>query len=302
MAIQVELWKKEIINALYRKNDFLPFSTDVSSEVLSGKVVHIPNSGGASGAQRNRTTVPASVIQRSDTDVTYTLDHFTSDPMLVTAMEQAEISYTKMQSMIDENGEMMLALSGDAILEYWSRNVPNTAVYRVSTTGGAKSVAGLTGTRKKLTAADLRSAQTLLDTQDVSKDNRYVIITPDMHQDLLEDADIKNVFAFTAVDYAAGKLPMYASFKIIVRSKTVRLATAGTIILPDPGTATLGTDNFAGIFFQKACVEHALGELKIFMRNDDPTSYGDIMSMLIRTGGRGRRADNKGVGLLVQVP
>ena len=302
MAVQVELWKKEIIVSFFRKNAFLSFSTDLTSEVLNGKVVHIANSGGASGAQRNRIVLPAgTILQRADTDVTYSLDSFTSDPMLVTAMEQADLAYEKMQSMIDENGAMMLALAGDAILEYWSRNVPNNTTFRVSTTGAAKPVGGLTGTRKKLTAADIRSLQTLFDQADVPTEDRYLIITPDMRQDLIEDADIKNIF-FQVVDYKMGTLPIYAGFSILIRSKTIRLTTAGATVLPDPGTAVLGTDNFAGIAFQKSCVEHALGEIKVFMQTDIPQLYGDTMSMLFRTGGRGRRADNKGVVLLVQAP
>jgi hypothetical protein len=301
MAVQVELWKQGIVNALFRKNVFLKFGTDVTSEVLGGAVVHISQSGGPAGAQRNRTVIPATVISRADTDVTYALDNFTSDPLRVTKMEQADINYQKMQSMIDETGAFMFQLAGDAVLEYWCRNVPNNANFRLATTGAAKAVAGLTGTRKKTTAADLRTLQTMMDVQEIPDEDRYLIITPDMHQDLLEDADIKNVFAFTNVDFSTGNLPMYAGFKIMKRSRVHRVTADGaTSRLPDSGVATLGTDNFCGVAFHKSCVEYALGERNLIYTPNLAASYGDEMSMFIRVGGRARRGDNKGVLLLTQ--
>ena len=299
MALNVEIWKRYIINNFYASNEFLKASTDVTSEVINGAIVHIPNAGSPAGAQRNRTTIPASSVRRSDQDVTYVLDNFTSDPVLVTAMEQADLSYQKMQSVIEDNGAAMQELAGSAILEYWARNL--TATEKIATTGAARSVAGLTGTRKKFTAADLRTAAAKMDADNVPAQNRFVVITAEMKQDLLEDNDIKNTFTFAGVNYATGELPMYAGFKIIVRSRVLRfVADNSTTRLPDPGTATLGTDNFAALAFQKTCVEHALGTVDLFDRNRDPNDYGDTVSMLLRAGGRSRRFDRKGVIAITQ--
>ena len=227
------------------------------------------------------------------------MDNFTSDPVLVTAMEQADLSYAKMQSVIEDNGAAMQQLAGSAILEYWARNLTTTE--KQLTTGGTRSLAGLTGTRKKLTAADLRAAAAKMDADDVPSANRFVVITAEMKQDLLEDSDIKNTFTFAGVNYSTGELPMYAGFKIIVRSRVLRfVADNSTTRLPDPGTATLATDNFAALAFQKSCVEHALGTVDIFNRDRDPNDYGDTVSMLLRGGGRARRFDKKGVIALIQ--
>lgn len=299
MALNVELWKRYIINNFYATNEFLKASTDVTSEVINGAIVHIPNAGAPAGAQRNRTSIPATSVRRSDNDVTYVLDNFTSDPVLVTAMEQADLSYQKMQSVIEDNGAAMQELAGSAILEYWARNLGSTE--KQVTTGGTRAIPGLTGTRKKLTAADLRTAAAKMDADNVPAANRFVVITAEMKQDLLEDNDIKNTFTFAGVNYATGELPMYAGFKIIVRSRVLRyVADNSTTRLPDPGTATLATDNFAAIAFQKSCVEHALGTVDIFNRDRDPNDYGDTVSMLLRGGGRARRYDKKGVIALIQ--
>jgi Phage capsid protein len=296
MAVQVEMWKKQIEKAFFRKNEFLKYATDVSSEVLNGAVVHIPNSGGAAGVQRNRTQIPATVIQRADSDVVYLLDAFTCDPVSVTAMEEAQISYSKMQSVLDENGENMLQFGGDAILEYWTRNVPTSQV--VKATGAAKDVAGLTGTRKRTTAADLRKMFTMFNNMDIPRDNRVAILTSDQFGDLFEDNDIKNTYSFQNADYEKGILPMYAGWKIIDRSAVSKLDNNGAAKLPE--TAIAGNDDFAGVFFHKSCVEFALGERKLFYDVDRPEYYGNMMSMLLRAGGRSKRADNKGVALLLQ--
>jgi hypothetical protein len=296
MAVQVEMWKKQIETAFFRKNEFLKYASDVSSQVLNGAVVHIPNSGGPAGVQRNRTVLPAQVVQRADTDVLYLLDAFTCDPVSVTAMEEAQISYPMMQSVLDENGESMLQMGGDAILDYWGRNVPTAQ--KIKSTGADKSVSGLTGTRKRITAADLRAMFTLFNNMDIPRDNRVAILTSDQFGDLFEDNDIKNTYSFQNADYEKGILPMYAGWKIIDRSQVVKLDNAGASKLPE--TAIAGNDDFAGVFFHKSCVEFAMGERKLFYDVDRPEYYGNMMSMLLRTGGRSKRADNKGVALLMQ--
>jgi len=285
------------MTAFYNTNSFLVASTDVSSEVLVGKIVHIPQSGGSSGAKRNRVQVPATAVLRTDTEVVYVLDHYTSNPMAVTAMEQAELSYQKMQSMIKENGEQMLDLAGGGILEAWAKNVPNNTQFRLSTSGVAGNpYFGLTGNRKKVAAADLRLAASVMSQQKVSLDGRYFIATPEMIRDLKDDSDIKNVF-YQVADYKTGSLPQYAGFTIIERADTIRLKANGEVRAADDVEA-LNTDTFGGLFLQKECVEHALGEKMLFHNPSDPLYFGETMSMLIRAGGRARRIDNKGVLML----
>ena len=42
--------------------------------------------------------------------------------------------------------------------------------------------------------------------------------------------------------------------------------------------------------------------METFDRERDPQYYGDIYSFLVRMGGRAKRADYAGVGVLMQAP
>ena len=79
MAIQKEIWTKYIQENLFKDNEFLNYAFNADQYVLEGKVVHIPNAGSTANVVKNRTTLPATVIQRADVDITYSIDEFTTD-------------------------------------------------------------------------------------------------------------------------------------------------------------------------------------------------------------------------------
>jgi hypothetical protein len=56
----------------------------------------------------------------------------------------------------------------------------------------------------------------------------------------------------------------------------------------------------AALAWHEQSVVRALGEVRAFENEGDPTWYGDIYSFLVRAGGRIRRADEKGVVALLQ--
>ena len=56
----------------------------------------------------------------------------------------------------------------------------------------------------------------------------------------------------------------------------------------------------AALAWHEQSVCRALGKVKAFEKEGDPTYYGDIYSFLVRAGGRIMRKDLKGVAALVQ--
>lgn len=297
MAVNKEIWLPDIVESYYDDNSFLSGATNEDEYVLGGGVVHIPNAAPPANATRNRTNVPATAVKRDDIDVTYALDEFTSDPTLITNREMVELSYDKRASVIRENTASMNELAGDWMLWRWVSTL--TANERIATTGAAAAwgASGMTGNRKKLTAADIRAAQNMLDNQKVPQKDRFLLITPDMRDHLMTDADIKNIFYSNIADYKSGSIPEYAGFKIMVRAKTIRLRTDDSIMQPD--AINQATDNISAIFWQKSSVAKALGNVSIFDNPDRAEYYGDLISFLVRSGGRCRRNDRKGVGLIV---
>ena len=300
MAVNVEMWRPDIVENLYAKNEFLKESFNADEYVLGGSVVHIPQAGVASEVSEDVTSFPLAVEERVDTDVTYPLNRLSTKAIRISeGIDKAELSYDKRQSVIRDNMMSVLSYAGTRMIYNWTKNVPNTAASRVATTGAAVAASGaaMTGTRKAITAADIRKAQQLLDEQDVDSEGRILIITPEQKQQLLGDQDIKNVF-YAVGDYKAGNIPEYAGFKIYVRSRIVRVASDGTVKLPTAANAAL--DSFAAVFYQRDCAERALGTVDLFDNQRRAEYQGDLLSFLLRIGGRARRADSKGVGLIVQ--
>ena len=158
-GLQVEIWQAEIINNLFKNNAFLQYSNNEDQYVLNGSVVHIPQATAPSGAQKNRTQLPASVKRRNDIDVTYVLDEYTTDPDFIPNADTVELSYDKMQSVLDEKLSYLKELLAEWVLYSWR---PEGADNIIRTTGAsiAAHLPGATGNRKKLLIADLKAART----------------------------------------------------------------------------------------------------------------------------------------------
>jgi hypothetical protein len=300
MAIQAEIWQSHIEGNLFKNNDFLTKSADASQYVLSGKVVHIPQAGAKASVTKNRSSLPASVTQRTDSDVTYTLDTYSTDPMLLQDAEEAELTYDKRSSLISEHERALNETIADNVLITWS---PSLAAQMVRTTGDAidTHLADTTGTRKKLKIADFKNAIKVLDKQNVSPAMRYCSISTEMMSQLTEELTENQLSAFSKTfDPAKGILGELLGVTIYQRSSVVTYTNAATPVVNAYGAAANADDNDAVLIWQADCVERAVGATKFFDRTNDPTYYGDIYSFETRVGARKRRTNQEGVVAIIQ--
>ncbi len=300
MAIQVEIWQADIVANLFKDNTFLNYVFNADQYVLAGKVVHVPQTGVSPKVVKNRTNLPATVTRRSDTEVTYVLDEYTSDPVHIPDADTVELSYDKRQSVLTDSREAINETVADEILTKW---VPTQAKNILQTSGDAvpASAPSATGTRKSVTLKDISNIQALMNSQKVPKADRYAMLPSYMYQQLVEQMTEAQFAAFSrAVDEKEGIVGKLYGFTFFERATVLVLDEAGAVkATDDPGAAT---DNEAALFWQKNSLERALGEVKFFENIGDATYYGDIYSALVRMGGRVRRADERGVAMLVQAP
>lgn len=299
-AVQVEAWQDFIAGNLFKENPFLQFCKRADQYVLMGKVVHIPQAGGKPNVVKNRTALPASVTQRTDTDVTYALDSYTTDPITIRDAETYELSYDKMDSILGEHQEALNETFGDNILITWA---PTATGNILRTTGDPVTthIVGTTGTRKALKAVDLSKAQTLLNKQKVSKADRYALMSEDMHDQLKADLSITSARDYSVViDPVTGRITKLHGFTILTRPDVVVYNAAATAVNAY-GAAVAGTDNDGVLCWQKNAVEVALGETKFFEQKDAPDYYGDVYSAEVKAGGRRVRNDSAGIVAIVQV-
>jgi hypothetical protein len=297
MAVNVELWQPLVKEALFKSNAFLNTMSNADEYVVGGRIVHIPQSGGPSEAVKNRTTLPAVVVKRNDTDIVYPLDEYTTTPRLIDNIDKVELSYDKMSSIIREDTSGMMELVGDNIIYDVSKECPTLS--KIATTGGAAAghAPGASGNRKIMTEADLRKARKLLNSQNVPAEGRFLLVDTDMLDQMMSDNNLRYAFQQT-VNLREGELPRLFGFQIIERSYvgTVNNSQA----FKAPGAATATSDSAYALFYQRDMLERALGDITIFQNMGDPTYYGDIISFLVRAGSRANRQDNKGYGIIYQ--
>lgn len=100
MAIQKEIWMAAIVEGLFASNSFLSKAFNADQYVNQGKIVHIPQAGAPSGVKKNREALPASIKVRTDSDITFPLEEFTTDPVRIEHADTVELSYDKRESIL----------------------------------------------------------------------------------------------------------------------------------------------------------------------------------------------------------
>lgn len=301
MAIQREIWQDHIEGNLFKNNEFLLASTDASQFVLQGKVVHIPQAGALPSIVKNRSSLPATVVQRTDTDITYTLDEYTTDPILIPNAETFELSYNKRESVLGEYETSLRQTVADNMLIDWCPSAGLGAIVRTTGASAGTHLSGTTGNRKRFVASDLKNAQLQLNKQNIPMEGRYVLMSADMFQQLTDDLSATQYRDFSAAyEVKDGVIGRLFGFNIMLRSTVATYNNDASPILNPYGATPGVTDNDAALCWQTSAVERALGQISFYERIGDPTYYGDVYSVSVRMGGRLRRSDAKGVVAIVQ--
>lgn len=297
MAIQKEIWMAAIVEGLFASNSFLSKAFNADEYVNNGKIVHIPNAGAPSGVTKNRSSLPADVKKRTDVDITFNLDEYTTDPILIPHADTVELSYAKRESVLRQD---KLKLNDSVSLDFIYNWSP-AAAECIETTGTAINAytPAATGKRKGVSKADVLALMTKFNNDDIPQEGRYLLLDAQMYSQLLNSLTENENSAFLAsADAQNGILGKLFSFNVMMRSK-VALYTAAKVAKAWSAEGA-ATDLAAGLAWHDRSVCRALGEVKAYENEGDPTYYGDIYSFLVRAGGRITRNDKKGVIALVQ--
>lgn len=293
MSLSVELWQDAIKETLFKANPHMDKCLIRDEYVLEGAVVHIPQAGAPADVVKNRSSVPATPVQRTDTEITYAIDELTTDPWFMPDRDLYELSYDKQMSMLKENMGNMNQYVGDNLFYSWAKNVPTEK--KIDTTG-AENILG----NKSITQADLIMLQNVLNNDNVPRDGRYLAVTSNQLMDFLNDSSLKQYFAINPINLAEGTVGKMFGFNIIERTSVIR--TNSSKVAKDPWAADAGGDlTDVALFWQETAVERAIGSIKAFEDIKNPLYYANLYSLLVRVGGRNTRGDNKGVGMLVSV-
>jgi hypothetical protein len=293
MAITREIWTKDIVDNLWKNNDWAARAFNADMYVLLGKVVHIPVAGAASSIKKNVTVFPVNAVKRTDTDITYSIDTFYSTPRHIEQIEKYELEYDKRQSALGEDQSALIEAAMDSLLYRWAPLVANC----VLTAGddAAATASGATGQRKKFTKAAFADVKRKMDKAKISGEGRIAVLTAEHYNDFLASlSDAEKVDVGRVADLATGKVGKYLNFEIYMRSTVLRYRGAdGVMVVVDEQAddyAATDDDRSASLIYQVSCVERAKGSVEIFENPRQAEYYGDIYSMELRLGGRQRRA------------
>lgn len=301
-GVEVEVWANYIIERLWKDNQFLAHAFSDDDKVLAGKVVHIPQPGSKPTVIKNRSSFPASAIRRTDTDIVYTLDEYTSDPTHIQDAEKVELSYDKINSVYgDHAGVLAEDVAGDAIFR-WLQLLPQTSIIKTSGANTTELLTGATGTRKVFVHSDLRKAQKIMNKQNIPAEERFALLSADMADQLFESLSNTQYRDFSQyADAKEGIIGRLYGFNIMQRAEVATAELSGSDLVVNPYGAAVGAGTRDVSFcWQKNAVARALGEVKFFENPDRAEYYGDVYSALLRFGGRRRRGDNCGVVALIQ--
>lgn len=302
MGIETEVWVTYIKEKLFKVNPFLAFATNHDDKVLGGKVVHLPQAGAPSAVVKNRNVFPAVAVRRTDTDINYSLDNYTTDPVHILFDELADITYDKIDSVIGQDMAALVEAVADDLIVKWLTSLPQTSIIR--TTGDASALynlPGATGNKLIFTEKDLRRAAAAIRKQNF-REQLYAQLSVDMLEQLKDSLSQTQYNDFSRFyDAEKGVIGQLHGVTILEQRSQVAVfdENGGSPAVKAVGAAIAATDKDSGIIWGPSSVARAMGEAKLFEDTDDPHNYGDIYSTYLRYGGRRTRQDNAGILAIV---
>lgn len=311
MSLLTEVWSNQISENLYQNNEFMKRVTSHDMWV-SHKTVHVPQAGATSTVEKNRAIFPAVIGSRTDTELTYDLNQYTADPILIQNIEELQISYDKRQSILYN---MTSAINNTVALQSLYTWAATGASRIVSTTGSTSTLnlphSTATGSRKMITIADLTKLKLILDNDNVPADGRVLLLPAYMYNiDILNITGINQAYGFGKPVLPNGVVSQLMGFDIMIRPDVTCFDNTGTPVLKGingDGTLTTPatTDQGGALAWHPQFLARALGSITPYYNAGSggtglPEYYGSTFSAEVMHGASKLYSTQKGVVSLVQ--
>lgn len=306
MALDREQWLADIQENLFKDNAIINRATNHDGFV-NYKTVHVPQAGANPTITKNLGSFPATISQRTDSELTYSMDTYYVEPIHIErGQETAFISYDKRMSILNQHIKTLEEVLTNQALYKWA---PAGAGTFVKTTGSAVSSAlapSATSTRLAITLADILKAKAILDEANVPAEGRILVMPSSMYNgQLLAISDVYSQQVYGQSALPSGVVNRIHGFDIMVRPSVVVYDNSGTPALKAvdaDGTPTTEatTDNMACLAFHPSFVCKAMGTTDVFYDEDKPEYYGSVFSALVMHGAAKLRTDQKGIVAIVQ--
>jgi hypothetical protein len=323
MALQQEIWSKDIQELLYPDNAILAKTTD-ASQFLHYHTVHLPQAGANGLVTKNLALngALAGTYQRTDTVIQYTIDSYAVQPVIVSDLETYQVSYDKRKSILYNAAKNLQTVQTDTFLYEIAPLTANTfttgAFSGNSLAFQTSGVGGATGTRRQTTFSDVTNLKSILDKQNVPQTERVLIAPSDIYNnELLQLPNVLNMYQFASAGInqavaPTGSVAKVMGFDIYERPTTViytsgNTGSVATLVSQVQGlsgdsqpTTVNPSDCWGILAWHPDFVTFAKGEVEVFYTENYAPAYGSILSFLVWAGGSLLRQDGKGIAALVQ--
>jgi hypothetical protein len=306
MALQKEQWLSDIQENLFKDNAIIARATNHDGFV-NYKTVHVPQAGSNPTISKNITSFPATITQRTDSELTYSMDTYYVQPIHIEAgQETAFLSYDKRMSILNQHISTLEDVLVNNALYKWA---PSGATRQVRTTGTAVGTAlapSATGTRNAITLADILKAKSILDSENVPAAGRVLLLPSDMYNaQLLAIADVYQAQSYGTSALPSGVVTRIHGFDVMIRSTVVVYDNTATPVIKavaDSGTpsSAAATDNLAALAYHPNFVAKAMGSTEVFITEQVAEYYGPIVSAMQLFGASKMRTSQTGVVAIVQ--
>jgi len=300
MALLKEIWVEQIQEVLYPSNLFTQYAIDFSS-FCNYKTVHVPFNNTVPTITINPTSYPINAVQRTDVDFTFTIDGYATNAFFVTDLEQAQISYSKMNSVIYNTVQTLQKAMGDYTASKWA-STASSAITKTSGYAVTASAPGATGSRSAITSTDLINLKAQMDNDNIPDDGQRKLLLPvAMYYELLNDPFIKQAYSYGSAVLPDGTVKNIMGFDVMKRPTVCSITSGGSVNALITGfSGGTATDNLAGIAWHPQYTAIAKGAIDLFYQANHPLYQGDVMSALALFGGTSIRKDGLGVYLISQ--
>jgi uncharacterized protein YciI len=307
MALQKEVWIQDIQENLFANNTFMNNIGVDDSGFVTNKTVHVPQAGANPTVKKDRSVFPATITQRGDADLTYSLHQYTTDPIQVTALDKLQVSYDKRQSVMKQHQNKLSNSIANNTLYAWAPSGSSRQIITSGATSTKNLAPSATGSRKVLTFQDIADAVALLDVDNIDpEDPRFIIMPSNIYwNDFMQITQINKYLEYGKANTPSGNVTDVLGLKIIRRSSVLVYDNTGTPVIKavnDDGipTSPATTDNQAILVVSASYVRKAIGVIDVFDAERRPEWYGDIISALVMQGAAIGRTNQEGVVAIVQ--
>lgn len=305
MALDREQWLADIQENLFKDNAIINRAVNHDGFV-NYKTVHVPQAGAVPTVTKNLSSFPATITQRTDSELTYSMDTYYVEPIHIErGQETAFLSYDKRMSVLMNNINWLEEVITNNAIYKWA---PSGSTRIVRTTGAATGplAPSATGTRKAIKLADILSAKAILDAENVPQSGRILLLPSDMYNvDLLAIADVYQQQSYGSSALPSGVVARIHGFDIMIRSTVLVYDNTATPVIKAVGdtgvpSSPATTDNLAALAYHPMFVAKAKGNADVFIDDNKPEYYGSIVSALQLFGASKMRTSQVGVVAIVQ--